>query len=138
MFPSVQDKLFRQLLTAKTVLIVYAKHLEDELEWAIRNNLDDLATQLQEAKIFFADYKTCVNFNICELKTKTQLLNNVEDLLDRCRELHDNTMGDALSDPVKDRPFETELKPKDSVPQVASCQGAMSAMPLNSWHVRLI
>ena len=57
---------------------------------------------------------------------KKQLLNDVKDFLNRCRELHDNTIGDALCDLVKDRPPETDLGLEDSVSQVASCQGAMS------------
>ena len=35
-------------------------------------------------------------------------------------------MGDALCDPVKDGPLETDLIPEDSVSQVTSCQDAMS------------
>ena len=35
-------------------------------------------------------------------------------------------MGDALCNPIKDSPCETELGPEDSVSQVASCHGIMS------------
>ena len=35
-------------------------------------------------------------------------------------------MDDALCDPLKDCPPETELGPENSVSQVVSCQGAMS------------
>ena len=63
MRPLVQDKLYRKLLTAKRVLVVNLKHLKNELEW---NDLDDLATEFQEIKKSFADYKTRVNDNICD------------------------------------------------------------------------
>ena len=72
------------------------------------------------------DYKVRVYDNICDPEVKTQLLDDVEDLLSRCRKLHDNTKSDALCDPIKNCPFETELGPEDSVSPVASCQGAMS------------
>ena len=52
-FPSVQDKLYRELLTTKKVLVVNLKHLKNELEWAKGNNLDDLATEFQEIKKIF-------------------------------------------------------------------------------------
>ena len=51
-FPSVQNKSYRKLLTAKRVLVVHQKHLKNELEWAKGNDLDDLATEFQEIKIF--------------------------------------------------------------------------------------
>ena len=35
-------------------------------------------------------------------------------------------LSDALCDPLKDCPIETDLRPEDSVSQVASCQGALS------------
>ena len=56
---------------------------------------------------------------------KAQLLSDVEDLFNRCLKLHDGTMSDALRDPFKDCPPETDLGLKDSVSQVACCQGAL-------------
>ena len=99
-------------------------------------------------KISFADYKTRVNINNNEGDPEVMalLLNNQEDLLSRCRELH-NSMGDAMRDPFKDSPSETDLSPEDSVSQVASCLGAMSTtsskllvrwIDLNCKHVELL
>ena len=62
--PLVQDKLYRKLLTAKRLLVVNLKHVKNELAWAKGNDLDDLATEFQEIKTSFADYKTRVNDNI--------------------------------------------------------------------------
>ena len=73
MFSSFQDKLYRKLLTAKKVLVVSMKHLENELEWDKGNDLDDLAIRFQKVKLSFADNKTRVN-SICELEMKAQLL----------------------------------------------------------------
>ena len=44
-FPSVQDKLYCELLTAKRLLVINLKHLKNELEWAKGNDLDDFATE---------------------------------------------------------------------------------------------
>ena len=38
--PSVQDKLYRKLLTAKRLLVVNLKHVKNELAWANGNDLD--------------------------------------------------------------------------------------------------
>ena len=102
------------------MLIVNIKHLENESEWAEANDLDDLATRFQEVKLSFADYKTRVNNNICDPYMKAQLLNEVEDLLNRCLRLYDITMGDAPNDPVKDCPLVTDLGREDSVSQGAT------------------
>ena len=45
-------------------------------------------------------------------------------MLKRCRALHNSIMNDAPCDPVKAFPFETEVGPKHSVSQIATCQGA--------------
>ena len=123
----VQNKLYHKLLTAKIVLAVNLKHLKNELEWAEGNDLDDLATEFQEIIKSFVEYKTRVNDNMCDLEIKAQLLSDVDDLFNPCLQLHDGTMSDALRDPFKGCPPETDLDPEDSVSQVASCQGAMSA-----------
>ena len=67
-----------------------------------------------------------VQCNKCDPEIKEQLLSDVEDLFDRCLQLYDNTTSNALCDPLKDCPPETDLGREDSVSQVASCQGAIS------------
>ena len=70
---------------------------------------------------------------------KAQLLSDVEDLLNRCLRLHDGgTTSDALRDPFKDCPPETDLGPEDSVSQVASCQSALSTTSSKLLARRLI
>ena len=96
------------------------------MKWAKGNSLDDLATEFQEIKKAFADYKTRVNNNICKAEIKAQLFSGVEDLFNPCMELQNNIMSDALCDPFKDCPPETDLGLEDSVSQVASCQGTLS------------
>ena len=66
--------MYRKLLTAKRVLVDNIKHLENELEWAKGNDHDGLATQFQEVKMSFADYKTLVHDNMCDSGIKAQLL----------------------------------------------------------------
>ena len=116
--PSVQDKLYRKLLTAKRLLVVNLKHLKNELEWAKGNDLDGLATEFREIKKSFADYKTRVNDNICEPEINSQLLSDEEDLFNRCLQLHYGTMSDELCDSLRDCSIETNLGPEDSVSQV--------------------
>ena len=65
---------------------------------------------------------------MCHPEIKAQLLNDVEDLLKRCRGMHNSTMDDALSDPVKACQPETELSPEDSISQIECCQDAASTM----------
>ena len=96
------------------------------MEWTTGNDFVDLATEFQEIENSFAYYKTRVNDNICDPEIKAQLLSDVEDLFNRCLQSHDNTMSDALCDPYKDCPPETDLGPEENVFQVASCQGAIS------------
>ena len=50
----------------------------------------------------------------------------MEDLLKRCRRLHNSTINNAPSDPVKGCQSETELGPQDSISQIVSCQDAAS------------
>ena len=127
MFPLVRDKLYRKLLTAKIVLVVNLKCLKNELEWAKGNDLDDLATEFQEIKKSFADYKTRVNDNICDAEIKAQLFSGVEDLFNWCMQSQNNIVSDALCNPFKDCPPETDLGLENSVSQVASCQGTLSS-----------
>ena len=54
--------------------MINLKHLINELEWAKGNDPDDLATEFQEIKKSFADYKTRINDNICDLEIKAQLV----------------------------------------------------------------
>ena len=79
----------------------------------------------EKLKKFFADYKTRVNDNICHPEIKAQL-SKVQDLFNRCQQSHDNTLSDALCDPLKNCPPETDMGPKNSVFQIARCPGAMS------------
>ena len=97
------------------------------MEWAKGNDFDDIATDFQEIIKSFADYKTCVNDNICNSTIKAQLLSDVEDLFNWCLQLHNDTMSDALCDPFKNLQIETDLSPEDSISHVASCQGTLSA-----------
>ena len=47
--------------------MVSIENLEkNQLKWAKGSKLNELATQFQEIKIPFADYKTCNNNNICD------------------------------------------------------------------------
>ena len=69
--------MYRKLLTAKRLLVVNLKHLINELEWAKGNDLDDLATEFQEIKKSFADYKTRINDNICDQEIKAQLVSDL-------------------------------------------------------------
>ena len=84
-----------------------------------------LRQSFKKLKKSFADYKTRVNDNISDPEIKAQLFSEVEDLYNQCLQSHNNT-SDALCDPFKSCPPETNLGPEDSVFQDASCQGTLS------------
>ena len=107
--PTVQGKLHRKLSTAKRLLVVNLKHLKNELKWAKATTLTILRQSSKKLKKSFADYISLVNDNICDPEIKAPLLSDVEDLFNRCVQSHNYTMSDALCNPVKNCPVETDL-----------------------------
>ena len=116
--PHAQENWGRKLLTTKRLLLVELKQLTNQLGWATRKEIDDLMTGFKEAESSFQDFKSKINKNITECDLKPQLLNEVVDQFETCREAFQAAMHRLFrgSDENDELP---EVEPEDSVSQVS-------------------
>ena len=116
--PPAQENWGRKLLTTKRLLLVELKQLTNQLGWATRKEIDDLMTGFKEAESSFQYFKSKINKNITECDLKPQLLDEVLDQFETCREAYQAAMHRLFrgSDENDDLP---EVEPEDSVSQVS-------------------
>ena len=83
---SVQNKLYRKLLTAKRLLVVNLK------QWAKGNDLDNLATEFPEIKKFLRITKLALMITYATPRLKRNYLGMWKTCFIRCLRLHDGTI----------------------------------------------
>ena len=90
--PPAQENWGCKLLTTKRLLLVELKQLTNQLGWATRKEIDDLMTGFKEAESSFQYFKSKINKNITECDLKPQLLDEVVDQFEICREAYQAAM----------------------------------------------
>ena len=111
------ENCYRKLLSSKRQLVLKMHNLESRLRRVTPDKIWDLATQFREVEILLTDFKTRVNSNISDSKTKAEFLEEVDARFEGCHKLYENVMRDGLGGDTEVGNSNVELSAEDSTSQ---------------------